>query len=675
MQPIGIRAFVSLSLVLSLSGGATLALADEQAPAQGQPAPMPVEVGQTVAQQEGLTAGDATTPDQLPAPNTGEAPAPAAAPEAGTPVDPSVTDAAGAPAASGATAPAIPETRPQVDSAPSDALAASPASEASDQPQPSVATPPGEGTSTTGESMATFPVEDSDANAAGAADEPTTSDEPETAETPATSDEPGSAEGPSQAGATGEALTSAALDANDGAAAAPDAKSETAVPAVPAIPATPATSASDEPGSAASDVSPSGAVDAAGTPPVEKAPASAANATEAPDASPAPVASDAPAPTASPRVTVAVKAKAAGATATATARASQDGWVTTGGSTYYFSKGAKVTGLTLIDGSWYYLDPSRDGARATGLVSVPTDDAVGAYATMCFDAQGRRLTGAQSIGGSTYYFSASNGDMVTGFNFDGSSIKFYDLASGQMQVGERLLHGGWRNFASDGSMSEGFTTLEPERIAYYDAFDGVRYSGEHVIDGYRRYFDPSTGAVDKYGYQNPIGFYQVSANNVYVPNYSGDWRFSYASPSQISVGASRWDCIETFIARAFDYLGTSYVWDFALAPGEGIDCAGLVMQCLYATGMSLGDYYTPYNHYFTPGHDHYANDMCNDPGFLQVGFGDRQRGDLIFYPGHVAIYLGDDTVIDSFPGHGADGVGVRSMWHYPVNYVVRRPFI
>ncbi len=659
MQPIGIRAFVSLSLVLSLSGGATLALADEQAPAQGQPAPMPVEVGQTVAQQEGLTAGDATTPDQLPAPTTGEAPAPVAAPEAGTPVDPSVTDAAGAPTASEAYAPAIPETRPQVDSAPSDALAASPASEASDQPQPSVATP-GEGTSTTGESTATFPVEDSNANAAGAGDEPTTSDGPETAETPATSDEPGSAEVPPRAGATGETLTSAVLNANDGAAAVPDAKSETAVLAVPTTPATPATSVSDS--SAASDVSPSGAVDAAGTPSVEKAPASAA--------------SDAPASTATPKVTVAVKAKAAVATtATATRAPQKNGWVTTGGSTYYFSKGAKVTGLTRIDGSWYYLDPSRDGARATGLVSVPTDAAAGAYATMCFDAQGRRLTGAQSIGGSTYYFSASNGDMVTGFNFDGSSIKFYDLASGQMQVGERLLHGGWRNFASDGSMSEGFTTLEPERVAYYDAFDGVRYSGEHVIDGYRRYFNPSTGAVDKYGYQNPIGFYQVSANNVYVPNYSGDWRFSYASPSQISVGASRWDCIETFIARAFDYLGTDYVWDFALAPGEGIDCAGLVMQCLYATGMSLGDYYTPYNHYFTPGHDHYANDMCNDPGFLQVGFGDRQRGDLIFYPGHVAIYLGDDTVIDSFPGHGADGVGVRSMWHYPVNYVVRRPFI
>ena len=88
--------------------------------------------------------------------------------------------------------------------------------------------------------------------------------------------------------------------------------------------------------------------------------------------------------------------------------------------------------------------------------------------------------------------------------------------------------------------------------------------------------------------------------------------------------------------------------------------------------MDLG-WYTPGDHYLTPGHDQYANAMANDPGFMTVAFEDRERGDLIFYDGHVGIYIGDDMIIDAYPDGG--GVQVRSMWHYPVNYIVKRPFV
>ena len=43
------------------------------------------------------------------------------------------------------------------------------------------------------------------------------------------------------------------------------------------------------------------------------------------------------------------------------------------------------------------------------------------------------------------------------------------------------------------------------------------------------------------------------------------------------------------IEVAYEYLdaNTPYIWDYACAPGVGVDCAGLVLQCLYATGMDL----------------------------------------------------------------------------------------
>ena len=154
------------------------------------------------------------------------------------------------------------------------------------------------------------------------------------------------------------------------------------------------------------------------------------------------------------------------------------------------------------------------------------------------------------------------------------------------------------------------------------------------------------------GFQNPYPFYQVSNRSVSIP-HQGQGIFGYRTPSRIGLYATRNDCIEAAISRAYDYLGTPYRWDYSCAPGVGIDCAGLVMQSLYATGMDLGRY-NPWDHFYTPGHDHYANDMWNDPKFMRLAFSQRRRGDLICYPGHIAIYLGNDTIIEAYPPQGTN---------------------
>ncbi|NME62963.1 NlpC/P60 family protein, partial [Bifidobacterium thermophilum] len=160
----------------------------------------------------------------------------------------------------------------------------------------------------------------------------------------------------------------------------------------------------------------------------------------------------------------------------------------------------------------------------------------------------------------------------------------------------------------------------------------------------QRFQHGSIAGCGKIGYQNPGGFFQVSSCNVSVPGGA----FGYASPSRISINANRDQAVNAFISRAYDYLGTRYVWDYAMQPGNGVDCAGLVMQSLYATGMNLQDY-NPTAHWYDPWHSHDANNMSNDRRFLHIPVSQRQRGDLIFYPGHVAIYLGNDQVIEAMP--------------------------
>ena len=183
----------------------------------------------------------------------------------------------------------------------------------------------------------------------------------------------------------------------------------------------------------------------------------------------------------------------------------------------------------------------------------------------------------------------------------------------------------------------------------------------------QRFQHGSIAGCGKIGYQNPGGFFQVSSCNVSVPGGA----FGYASPSRISINANRDQAVNAFISRAYDYLGTRYVWDYAMQPGNGVDCAGLVMQSLYATGMNLQDY-NPTAHWYDPWHSHDANNMSNDRRFLHIPVSQRQRGDLIFYPGHVAIYLGNDQVIEAVPPR----VRVANMYagnRHPTS--AARPFI
>ena len=64
--------------------------------------------------------------------------------------------------------------------------------------------------------------------------------------------------------------------------------------------------------------------------------------------------------------------------------------------------------------------------------------------------------------------------------------------------------------------------------------------------------------------------------------------------------------------------------------------------------------------------------MWNDSRFLRLPFSQRRRGDLVCYNGHIAIYIGNDTIIEATP---RAGVRIHSVYVGLNIKGVLRPFV
>jgi len=84
---------------------------------------------------------------------------------------------------------------------------------------------------------------------------------------------------------------------------------------------------------------------------------------------------------------------------------------------------------------------------------------------------------------------------------------------------------------------------------------------------------------------------------------------------------------EDIVRDALSYLGTQYRWG-GRTPA-GIDCSGLALMAYSMNGYALTRFPKP------------------DPlhGFKPVSEADRKPADLLYYPGHVAIYIGEGKMI------------------------------
>lgn len=329
------------------------------------------------------------------------------------------------------------------------------------------------------------------------------------------------------------------------------------------------------------------------------------------------------------------------------------GWARKDKIWYYFSKdGVMQTGWVKNNKKWYYMN--SDGAMQTGWVQD----------------------------GTTWYYLDENGIMKTGWLKQGKK-KYYLQKSGAMTVGWKRISKKWYYFKSNGNMSTGWTEVEGEKYRLTEA--GVMKTGWIKENGEYFYLS-SSGVMAHDGWLVKKGhWYHFNSDGkmdqdeteeqalVSMPGY-------YISPMKAGKYNSRKERIEAMIERAYEYknAGTTYQICKSQKPGQYADCSGLVMQCLYAAGFDPAPA-TP-AHHARPENEYDSRTLYYKVPMKKVSYVDKRRGDLIFYnkPGtntiiHVAIYLGNNRVIESWPPAVTDKYGINSSPHTSV-FAVLRPF-
>lgn len=95
------------------------------------------------------------------------------------------------------------------------------------------------------------------------------------------------------------------------------------------------------------------------------------------------------------------------------------------------------------------------------------------------------------------------------------------------------------------------------------------------------------------------------------------------------------------LADALSYMGTHYKWG-GKSPA-GIDCSGLTFMAYYMNGVTI------------------YRDAVIKPGYLvhEIEESTAKPGDLLFFPGHIALYLGDGRYVHSTGSQG--GVVINSL--------------
>jgi len=127
-----------------------------------------------------------------------------------------------------------------------------------------------------------------------------------------------------------------------------------------------------------------------------------------------------------------------------------------------------------------------------------------------------------------------------------------------------------------------------------------------------------------------------------VTTTSSDTATTSSSTSTAAIPASASG--SEIVSIASRYIGTPYVVGGA-SPG-GFDCSGLVQYVYAQVGISL---------------PHSSSGIRYASNVSVISRAEAQPGDLIWSPGHIAIYIGGDQQIDASRPDGWD-TRVRNIW-------------
>ncbi len=97
------------------------------------------------------------------------------------------------------------------------------------------------------------------------------------------------------------------------------------------------------------------------------------------------------------------------------------------------------------------------------------------------------------------------------------------------------------------------------------------------------------------------------------------------------------------LAYACSYLGTQYRWGGKTH--EGIDCSGLSFMSYYMCGITI------------------YRDAAIQPGYpvKEIPFSQIKPADLLYFPGHVALYIGNSQYIHSTGNSNSFGCVINSL--------------
>jgi hypothetical protein len=157
-----------------------------------------------------------------------------------------------------------------------------------------------------------------------------------------------------------------------------------------------------------------------------------------------------------------------------------------------------------------------------------------------------------------------------------------------------------------------------------------------------------------------IGYMKAAFLGEYVPSvYQDDYaNFKTELPRKHRIthflneklGLTEAEFRQRIVKTALTYQGVQYRWGGKTS--LGIDCSGLCSAAYMLNGLII------------------YRDASIKEGFPvhEIAFQDKKPGDLIFFPGHIAMYLGEDCYVHSTNKRGSDGVVINSLNPAHENY-------
>lgn len=220
----------------------------------------------------------------------------------------------------------------------------------------------------------------------------------------------------------------------------------------------------------------------------------------------------------------------------------------------------------------------------------------------------------------------------------GMTVEILERGDGWAHVRTHYRYEGWvieaslcfgESFVRDWDAAPKKTVLQ----AYADVLDEPKVQGHPV------------GSVTRGGLLSPVGQPEDGWQRVRFC----DGREGFTWGAFLGEQITSWDKKEepalrkALVNTALGYFGTQYRWG-GKTP-LGIDCSGLCSMAYLMNGVLI----------------------CRDAHILpefamhEIPFKDIKEGDLLFFPGHVAMYLGDSRYIHATAGNNCHGVVINSL--------------